>query len=286
MATAHEDRHAHVDEALASWRLGDCCLGKHSFVHRFNVEHPLTAVAEAVTNESAGEIDLAESDVRGFMVATQTCDLVRSSEDRPYVRLSPLVEVDEKRLLEIARGYRPRYAYIPGTANLHLVADLDRSMTVEKAVIANWDRTPGCSDDEEVRRLAYSLSRSVSRPALPDDFVVLISKLKDRLHDKHDRESVEGGALRTLLEIRATASPNWNAEQVNVHFLFIRGEQSGTAFQGLSWDKLLERWLNLIPPSQRFAKVTGSVDTMGVLTAQDYIESTPLDFDNLTILSR
>jgi len=34
--------------------------------------------------------------------------------------------------------------YIPGVAELNLVADLDRVMTVEKAVVAEWERKSGC----------------------------------------------------------------------------------------------------------------------------------------------
>lgn len=81
-----------------------------------------------------------ETEVRGFAVLTQTCDLVRPCADRPFVEVSPLVEVDDRVLREIERGRRPNYGFIPGVAPRRLVADLDRVMTVEKAVVAAWAR--------------------------------------------------------------------------------------------------------------------------------------------------
>jgi hypothetical protein len=61
---------------------------------RFDPQHPLTPDAVDVVEVDA-EADLTESSVRGFVVVTQTCDLVRSCADRPFVEVAPLVAVDE-----------------------------------------------------------------------------------------------------------------------------------------------------------------------------------------------
>ena len=57
------------------------------------------------------ETDLAESEVRGFVVVTQTCDIVRTCRTRPFIEIVPLVEVDEKQLYQIQRTRQPQYAY-------------------------------------------------------------------------------------------------------------------------------------------------------------------------------
>lgn len=94
---------------------------------------------------------------------TQTCDLVRRCADRPFVEVSPLVEVDDRVLREVERGRRPNYGFIPGVAPRRLVADLDRVMTVEKAVVAAWARVEGSRTDDDARRLSLALARKRAR---------------------------------------------------------------------------------------------------------------------------
>jgi hypothetical protein len=116
-----------IDEAVGEWRQGDCVLGEHSFIYRTQLATPLTAPSPS---RAAEGVDIAESEVLGFMVVTQTCDVARSCSDRPYVEVCPLVEVDPPFRRDIAAGRRPRYAFIPALAARGLVADLDRVMTV------------------------------------------------------------------------------------------------------------------------------------------------------------
>jgi hypothetical protein len=66
-----------IDTALSKWSQGDCTIGDHWFIARFDPKHPLTTSSQDVA-ETDGDADLAESAVRGFVVVTQTCDLVRS----------------------------------------------------------------------------------------------------------------------------------------------------------------------------------------------------------------
>jgi len=267
-----------VDEAIVEWRQGDCVLSEQWMVHRFAPDIPLTGEASEVAGEG---VDLAESEVRGFMVATQTCDIVRSCTDRPFVEVCPLVEVEEEVLQQIERGRRPGYAFVPGVAQYNLVADLDRIMTVEKAVVAGWERVAGCTADPEDRRLRLALARKRARCAFPDAFSALASKLQNRLQSKHDRESEEGRALRSLLEIRVRAAPSWSDEKIEITFWFIRSSDTHD-FEGKSWDHYLDAWMKLVHPAGRFEQVDGAVVSLDDLTAQDYVESDPLDLDHLS----
>ena len=204
-----------VDEQLSAWRQGDCVIGEHWFLFRTNTERPLTGnAAVAVT----GGAENAEAGVRGFAVLTQTCDLVRPCAKRPFVEVCPLVEVDDRVLHEIRRGRRPNYGFIPGVARHRLVADLDRVMTVEKTVVAVWERTEGCRTEDDARRLSLALARKRARTAFPDDFVAFASPLVDRILRKHDKQSDEGRALRSLREIRVRAAPSWDAAAVELMF--------------------------------------------------------------------
>jgi hypothetical protein len=267
-----------IDTALSEWCQGDCVLGEHWFVYRFNPQRPLTSDSADVAQE---ETDLAESEVKGFAVVTQTCDIVRTCDKRPFVEIVPLVEVDEPQLHEIQRSRQPQYAYIPGIAEHNLVADLDRVMTVEKAVVAEWERKPGCLSDDSVRALGQALTRKRARFAFPDDFTNFAKKLQNRLRDKHDKPTDEGEALRALREIRVRAEPSWNSPEIRLIFWFIRDEEQ-SKFQGIGWEQFLERWLQLIPESGRYQNVEGSVVALEDMTAKEYVESDPLDLDRLS----
>jgi hypothetical protein len=268
-----------VDTNLKDWCQGDCVLGEQWFVYRFNPQCPLTTDSADVAQE---EVDLTESKVKGFTVITQTCDIVRSCADRPFIEVAPLVEVDEQRLYEIQRGKRPQYAYISGIAEHKLAADLDRVMTVEKAVVSKWQRIPGCQNDQDIRALQQALARKRTRFAFPDDFTQFANKLQRRMQDKHDKkESPEGSALRALREIRVRAEPSWDESEVHLMFWFIRHEQQNQ-FQGIDWDLFLEQWLKLIPKAGRFKRVEGLVVSLEDMTAKDYVESDPLDLDHLS----
>lgn len=267
-----------VDRVVSAWRQGDCVLGEHWFAHRVDTAFSTTEVGRAA---SGGEADLVEDRVAGLIVVTQTCDVVRTCKERPYLEVCPVVEVNAEALREIERTRRPAFGYIPSLAHQRLVADLDRVMTVEKPVVVGWTRVPGWTTDDEARRFAQALARKRVRPAFPDDFVALVSKLQKRILDKHDRKSPEGAALRSLREIRVSASPHWDAVACHVMFLFIR-DTNWPDFEGAPWDAHLESWLALVPEAGRFVRVEGLVTTLEDVTAAEYLASDALDLDHLS----
>ncbi|MGE3166916.1 MAG: hypothetical protein AB7O52_18585 [Planctomycetota bacterium] len=273
---------ASVDAALKAWRQGDCVVGEQWFVFRTDTTRPLTNEGAVAATEGT---DTAESEVRGFMVLTQTCDLVRKSSERPFVEAYPLVEVDKAQFREIERSRRPNYAFVPTLADHLLVADLDRVMTVEKAVVAGWHRVAGWQTDAEARRIALALARKRARAAFPDDFVAFATPLKRLMSDKHDQQSDYGRALRALREVRVRAEPSWTAKKVKLMFWFIRNEDEPT-FEDHAWHSFLASWQQLIPRSGRFVDVQAVVQTLEDLTAREYVESDPLDLDHLTTRNR
>ncbi|MFE1746313.1 hypothetical protein [Coleofasciculus sp. H7-2] len=279
LAGAREAELQRVGEVLASWRQGDCHVGEAWFYFHLEPTLPITPEAEEA---AMGGADITGVQVYGFAVLTQTCDIVRDCEQRPFIEVAPLVEVDEGRLVEIQRGYNPRYAYIPGIAERRLVADLDRVMTVEKTVIARWERFPGCQTNEETRNFASAASRKRARFAFPNDFNRFVQPLQDRIKKKHMKDSLEGDALRALHEIRVRATPDWDADTIELTFFFIRDVEDVT-FQGRNWSSLLELWLGLHHTEDRYRQVYGSVITYDDLTAREYLESDRLDLDHLSL---
>ncbi len=267
-----------VDERVATWRQGDCVVEDAWFLYRTSAQNPLTDAGRTAVVEG---VENAETSVLGFAVLTQTCDLVRHCADRPFVEVSPLVEVDGQVLHEIERGRRPNYGFIPGVADRRLVADLDRVMTVEKPVVAGWERIEGCRTDDETRRFSLALARKRARTAFPDDFVVFARPLMDRMSERHDRQSDEGRALRSLREIRVRAAPSWDADAVELTFWFVQDDDE-PAFEIDNWELCLTALPQPESTYERFVRVDGVVLTLDDLTARDFVESDPLDLDHLS----
>ena len=267
-----------IDAALAHWRQGDVSLDAGWFVHVADGAAPLTSEA----SEFAGGVSMVQGIVEALVVVTQTCDIVRSCVKRPFVELTPLVEVDEEEAHRIERGHRPNYAIVPALRDKRLVADLDRVMTVEKSILATWTRTPGYSTDQEARKFAQALARKRVRFAFPDDVNDLVRKLQTRIEEKHEKLSDEGRALRALREIRVAGSPSWDEpSSVHVFFWFLRNDADET-FEGKKWDTFLDAWKKLVPAKGRFTTVEGVVFTLRDMTAQEYVDSDSLDLDFLS----
>lgn len=262
-----------IDRALASWRQGDLAFDPSWLLHVADGDAPLTEHSESEQGPHS-----VTREVRGVVVLTQTCDIVRSCIERPFIQVAPLVDVDEGYAAEVADGLHPQFAPIATQAKK--VANLDEITTVEKSIVASWSRTPGWSTDEESRRFADGLVRKSARFPFPDDFAVSIRKLRDRIRKKHDKQTVEGEALRLLREIRVTATPGWAAARVDIFVNFVRLHEAASA--SIKWDEQLASWLALCVPSGRIASFAGRVTTLEGMHAREYVESDRLDLDHLS----
>ncbi len=265
-----------IDAAMRSWRQGDVARDLDVFVH---VANPASALTDAAAEEGGDEPVAVVSSVPGIVVLTQTCDIVRNCVERPYIEVAPLVEVAPDVVEDVRRWRRPSYAFVPALAGERLVADLDRSLAVEKAVVAAWSRRPGWTTDDEARAFASALARKRARFAFPDDFVHLCRDLQHRLIEKHGKSSGEGRALRALREIRVRASPSWGSPAIELMFWFVREEEDQAS---ADWSAMLVSWLERVPATGRFQEVSGQVTTLGRMTAEEYVESDPLDLDRLS----
>lgn len=290
-AGSDADTITQIDAAVSKWRQADGVLAPSRFQFLCSRSLPLTSDAIRMIGGwtkglfsrlcRARPVVAAQSKVRGLVLLTQTCDIVRSCADRPFIEVAPLVQVTDEHLEEIRKARRPAYAYVPGFARQSLVADLDRVMTVEKGVVAGWTRLEGCSTNAELREFAKALARKRARFAFPDAFGEFAKKLQQRLTNKHDKETAEGRALRALREIRVRAAPSWNDKPAELFFYFIQLDDMPD-FEGNNWADFLENWLKLVPESDLYQPVNGQVATLDDLTARDFVESDPLDLDHLS----
>jgi len=201
-----------------------------------------------------------------------------------FVDVSALVHIkSDADLHEIQKGRQIRYAYVPGVADRRLVADLERTMAVEKSVVATWGRVPGCATDEERVAFADALARKRRRFAFPHGFNSGLIKFKDRLKDKRKKSTAEGRLINALDHIRAAASPNWDAPQVTVFFWFLLSRDQGINFDESR--RVIEEWMKLVILSTPFAIAEPSFALVEQedMTVLVYLTSHPLDYDDLSL---
>ena len=190
-----------------------------------SVQSPASCVRDGLVSHKE-DMDNAEAEVLGLSVVTQTCDLVRRCEDRPFVEVCPLVEVEDSTLHEIQRGRRPNYAFIPGVAERSLVADLDRVMTVEKSVVATWDRVRGCLKELDPQHL-------LSKAELRGLKYVLAGLAMDRARSKIRKAHKYDERMQIVCEQLAEE--------------MLRSQEGLQPTQAVSFDDLLEE----VTPQQR-----------------------------------
>lgn len=252
--------------ALLELRQGDISYNEQWFVYRS-------------TPDDAG-ITLVEEEIEGVVILTQTCDIVRSSQDRAYLEVAPLVRIEEPHVLrEIRKGTRPRYAYIPAAVGEMSVADLDRVMTVDKAAASEWSFQRGCTDPMEQTRFAHAIARKRNRFAFPDDLVELLRPLQQRIIKKHAKNSPEGEFLRILREIRILAFPSFDADEVSLYFYFMVSDDS------LITPALEEQsttWIDLLGETATYTSFDAIITSYNCVSALEYINSIPLDLDYLS----
>ena len=175
-----------INSALQGWRQGDISLNNGpGLLHLADLSRPhRPASRQAASTLTANETQQGNNivpvpdEVPGLALLSQTCDLMRDCEERPYMEAAPLVQVSEGEVEDIRRLRRPAFAYLPATARQRLVVDLDRTMTVAKSLVAEWPRTQGLSTDVERRDFAHALARKRARCAFPDAFVLAARALQ------------------------------------------------------------------------------------------------------------
>ena len=275
-----------IDAALRDWRQGDVILGSAlQFIHQADLAHPVSdeaaANAPAQPPGAAAQANIAilEGAAPGFIVVTQTCDLVRGCRERPYVELAPLVEGDAAFVADVKGLRRPSFAFVPAVADKNLVADLDRAMTVEKGLLVSLPRVQGMTTGAETRAFAAALARKRARFAFPDSFTDLMKSLSSLLKKRYGKNNEEGHHVDALREIRVAALPTWSGNGIALFFWFIKGTEPANP----DWDKWVGTWLALVKPTATYATIEGLAVRLEDMTARDYVDSEHLDLDQLSV---
>lgn len=261
------------------WRQGDFALAVGSFL--------FGDIPEDANEGSIGAF-FDKVDPAGFVVVSQTCDIVSDPKKLSSVAVCPLVAVDAKRIDEIVRGRVPRLGFVEHAPD-GTVADLARPMTISKQLLSTWVRVRGFSDPEKGLEFARSLERCFGRFAFPNAFNESIRPLQDKIRSKYGSPgSSLGKALRSLVELRVRPSAAWDSGEVRVQFLLIFGPEEKRALEPSLIKHEFEAALKDLPWQGGFGLDDPSVRIGGYddFLARDYVESLALDVNALSFAAR
>jgi hypothetical protein len=280
---------AAIDERLKEWNQGDVVLGDAiPFVHLADLNKPISEGSrEASKLEPSGDpLGVVVQKMAGAVVLTQSCDLVRSCRDQPFVKCAALQEVDAAFLDSTRMGQRPRFAYIPGAADRLLVGNLDAVTTVEKSILAAIEpnlRIRGCRTDREVSELAVALARNLGRFAFPDDFSLAVRPVRSGIIKKYGKSTNEGRLLASMREIRVMCSPSWTADKRSLTFYFIVVDRNGLPDDA---DVIVESLLAKFKGGGSFSEITFRLVSLNEMSAEAYVASEALDLEHLSLGGR
>ena len=257
------------------WEQGDCFVGAEDFVYRLDPKNRTASkssefyhVGEAKNNQY-----LVTSEVIGFMIVTQTCDIINPKHDT--IEIAPLRKIGDNNFNLVKKKIYFNYAFIPNLEQKRLVADLSRIMTIEKPVLLKWEKTPGFSKDwdkayQEKKDLAQVLGNKRSRLPFHDDFVDFTKKLRNEIIDRK-----KGKFFDVFREIRVRASPSWqNNNEITLIFLLIQEEKT-EEFDRTDYNSYFK---TLVPKVGRFKKIHSKVLHLRDLSALEYVNSDLLQF--------
>jgi hypothetical protein len=258
---------------------------------------------EAIELSESGKPTRVSRQVDGWVIVTQTCDLARQADERPFAVVCPIVTLGPAKAASAARGHEPRYAPLPRSGPSYF-ADLDEFMTVSKRVLEQMEITPGLSTDVERRRFGYLVGRKFSRAALPDDVAPSLSRLVDRIKDKQPRRGNESEVLASLDDLRVEFVEADG--DLTLTLLFVVDEQlvpdevfSGQTRQAATiaaelvqatdasirtrlWDELVKAWIEFCVPTGKIIEIVGEVISVDELTVRRLRNTDPLDLEYLS----
>lgn len=212
------------------WQQGDIVdVAGLPFVFMADLRIPLTEPAKEFLS---GDEQVAPDnpyaavtiDVEGFVVISQTCDLIRDFTDAPTVQLATIEKVSPSVFAGVKKRTTIRYLYLPALESKSIVANLDQILTVEKAVllaVSPEQRKSAFRNDVEAQILSDGIARKFGRFAFPDEFTSAVGKFREFVVGKHGKANSNGRILNSIREIRVVNSGGWSSRNSEIEFLFL-----------------------------------------------------------------
>ncbi len=273
-----------IVQRLADWQQGDFSLECGKLVFRDVVE------SDDEIGEESDCFD--EETVLGFVVISQTCDVIRDPVDtfHKFVSVCPLVEIEIKNLSNIEKGKVPRFGLIANTPE-NVVVDFSRTMSVSKELLVTWERQCGCPSEKEQLLFSKSLERFFGRFAYPDAFNDSLIPFRNAVHNKYYKNSLFGKALRSIRELRVCPHANWNSpDSVPITLIVVLDEEIEREIKDRNeiykQIKPIIDEINWKTPFSLHEEQGIRLAGLRDLTASEYLDSYPLDLNSLSFAKR
>lgn len=188
-----------------------------------DARHPLSDAAATVasnTGVDSGMIVVPQDSIDNVVVLSQTCDLQETTTDEYHCLVAPVIRASTTFAKEALRGRRPAYAGLPWLDN-ESVADLSRITTVERSLLVDGDRLARPQSTGESLHFARTVSRFLTRPALPDEVNEILAPFLRRIKDRYDKRSAEGRCPQKVAEMRVEADPDFESSAPVLNVLMV-----------------------------------------------------------------
>lgn len=249
---------------LDEWRQGDLAFDA--------IEMPVIALDEEGLTWQA--IDASH----GVVVISQSCDIVRDVELRPYIQVAGMVPATDGEIAKAKRKEIPSRIHLDCLIDKKLLIDLDVIATVHKSVVATWKRTAGCTSDEERRRVAAGLARHRKRFAFPDGFNELIRPVREWVVSKRSKASSYGNFVRAILEMRVHCD-SWDKPTELTFLIIVNHMPAQDEFA--EWTKAV-KILEQKAESHGYPQGEFRIVTYDDISAREYLDSDRLDWEGLS----
>jgi hypothetical protein len=257
-------------EGFADWRQGDV-LAINWADHFGLAAGPLSGAP--ISAPFPPELVALRHDVEAVAVISQTCEVVATAEEQPFIEVAPVVRLEGNIAGLAGKGWSPRYAPIPALG-LDAFVDLDMPSRLEKSVVRGVGRQRGCLTDETARRFAKHVGHKYSRPAFPDDIVASFRDMIDRIKGKVGKGSDEGRRADLLDDVRVLVTPEFWATKIKLFFYFVLpSTEDGIVFDPPVWDEQIDEWLQRCKLNERVEAVDGMPISKDVMTAEAWDDS-------------
>lgn len=255
-----------AEKPLADWRQGDIILAPFSLPRLV-----LGPSGPAIRNYKAEH---------GVAIVSQSCDVVRRVDHCSVVQVSPLVPATDEEVEKIESLRVAGKAVIPALLGKNLVIDLDSAFTVDKTLIASFERTEGCPCDQSQARLSRALGRHRGRFAFPDEFNSEVARpIREWIRSKYKKRSPHGELATSIAEVRVSTD-SWEKPSY-LTFDLIRADPWPSPYPK-EWADALGRLHKLINAPAGFPEAELRLTTYDDLSAAEYLDSYKLDWDGIS----
>jgi hypothetical protein len=228
-----------------------------------------------------------EIEVAGWVVISQTCDIVSYGAGREYVAVCPLKKAEPAFLREVIAARTPAAAILQNPPSEEYVADLNHIMSVHKRILCRVRRQDGFVQEDARSKFADALARKYGRFAFPDDFVSeILTPLRNKLRKGYGKDNNFGRSFRSVSSIRVLAGPHWDATSVAITFKVVLEPMHNRLASIETIGATIEEALsNAWPNKYVKSDPLFTLQTLDDMTAAEWVSSNPIDWDFISLAS-